>query len=240
MSAEKIDIIIDGVEVEAKPEQTIIQAAAAAGIYIPHLCYHEDLPPGGHCRVCTVKVNGKPMSSCTTPAGQGMVIENNTEEINTERRHIIEMLFVEGNHVCPFCEKSGNCELQALAYRLGMIAPGYPYLFPKKELDGSHPDVYLDRNRCILCGRCVRASREMDGKYVFGFKDRGLGMRLAVDAEHNLAETDLKGSDRAADICPTGSLVVKRVGFEMPVGTRLYDRAPIGSEVEKRTCPSQK
>jgi [NiFe] hydrogenase diaphorase moiety small subunit len=234
MSADKVTIIIDGEEIQADPNHTIIQAAADAGIYIPHLCYHEDLPPGGHCRVCTVLVNGKAMSSCTTPVARGMVIENDTDELTLRRRRIIEMLFVEGNHICPGCEKSGNCELQALAYRLGMLVPGYPYLFPQKELDGSHPDVYIDRDRCILCGRCVRASREIDGKYVFGFEGRGIGKRLAVDAPDTLSDTDLTGTDRAADYCPTGCMVVKRVGWKMPVGTRKYDKKPIGSETEAK------
>ncbi|MCK5008112.1 MAG: (2Fe-2S)-binding protein, partial [Spirochaetales bacterium] len=168
--ADKVKIIIDGETVQAKAGQTILEAASDAGIYIPHLCYHKDLTPGGHCRVCTVTVNGKPINACTMIVGQGMVIENDTEELKGLRKNIIEMLFVEGNHICPACEKSGNCELQALAYRFQMMVPSYPYLFPKKELDGTHPNFYIDRNRCILCGRCVRSSREVDKKNVFGFE----------------------------------------------------------------------
>ena len=235
MSDDTVKIIIDGQAVEAKAGQTILEAAGAAGIYIPHLCYHKDLTPGGHCRVCTVKVNGKPINACTMVVGNGMVIENDTPELTDMRKSIIEMLFVEGNHICPACEKSGNCELQALAYRFQMMVPRYPYLFPKKELDGSHPDVYIDRNRCVLCGRCVRSSREIDKKNVFGFEDRGIHMALTVDARHNLSETDLVAADKAASYCPTGSLVVKRVGWEMPVGTRKYDKEPIGSDIEKRS-----
>ena len=144
MRDQTVTIIIDGIEVEAQQGQTILKAATEVGIYIPHLCFHEELTPGGHCRVCTVRVNGKPSNACTMEVGEGMVIENNTVELNEERRHIIEMLFVEGNHMCPYCEKSGNCELQALAYRLGMLVPSYPYLFPKKDVDGSHPGF---RNR---------------------------------------------------------------------------------------------
>ena len=235
MSDGKVKIIIDGKSVEAKAGQTILEAASAAGIYIPHLCYHEDLTPGGHCRICTVKVNGKPINACTMVVGDGMVIENDTAELNEMRKSIIEMLFVEGNHICPACEKSGNCELQALAYRFQMMAPRYPYLFPKKELDGSHPAVYIDRNRCVLCGRCVRSSQEIDKKYVFGFEGRGIHMRLAVDAPHDLSETDLSAADKAATYCPTGSLVIKRVGWKMPVGTRKFDKEPIGSDIEKRS-----
>ena len=228
-----INIVIDGKQVKAEPGQTIMEAADKAGIYIPRLCYHKDLIPGGHCRVCTVKVNGKPTNACSMPAADGMVIENDTEELKTARRSLIEMLFVEGNHFCPFCEKSGNCELQALAYRLGMIAPTYPYQFRNPKVDASHKDVFIDRNRCVLCGRCVRASRDSDGKGVFGFEDRGMDKKVAVDSPEGLSETALDAADRAADICPTGSIVVKRVGYSMPYGTRKFDKEPIGSEIEK-------
>jgi [NiFe] hydrogenase diaphorase moiety small subunit len=234
MSGETVKITIDGREVEARAGLTILKAASEAGIYIPHLCYHKDLLPGGHCRVCTVKVNGKPINACTMEVGRGMVIESDTAELNDLRKSIIEMLFVEGNHICPGCEKSGNCELQALAYRFGMMYPRYPYLFPSKPVDGSHPNVYIDRNRCILCGRCVRSSREIDKKNVFGFDGRGIGTRLAVDARHSLSETDLSAADKASSYCPTGSLVVKRVGWKIPVGKRLYDAKPIGSDIEGR------
>lgn len=231
---DKIIITIDGVEVEAKQGQTIMEAALAAGIYIPHLCYHSDLVPGGHCRVCTVEVNGKFASSCTMPVQDGMIIRNNAEDINRERRKIIEMLFVEGNHFCPFCEKSGDCELQALAYRLGMLTPMLPYLYKQVEVDASHPDVYIDRNRCVLCGRCVRASRDIDRKYVFGFENRGIKKRIALNSMDGLGETNLSKNDKASSICPTGSIVIKRVGYSKPFGTRLYDKEPIGSHIEKK------
>jgi len=234
MSGETVKVIIDGREVEAKAGLTILQAAGEAGIYIPHLCYHKELSPGGHCRVCTVKVNGKPINACTMVVANGMVIENDTAELTDLRKSIIEMLFVEGNHICPGCEKSGNCELQALAYRFGMMSPRYPYLFPAKQVDGSHASAYIDRNRCILCGRCVRSSREIDHKYVFGFEDRGIHMRLAVDSRGTLSETDLAAADKAATYCPTGSLMTKRVGWKVPVGQRKYDKEPIGSEITRR------
>ncbi len=234
MSGETVKITIDGRQVEARAGLTILEAATEARIYVPHLCYHKDLLPGGHCRVCTVKVNGKPINACTMVVGGGMVIENDTAEMNDLRKSIIEMLFVEGNHICPGCEKSGNCELQALAYRFGMMAPRYPYLFPSKPVDGSHPNAYIDRNRCVLCGRCVRSSRQVDKKNVFGFEGRGIHKRLAVDARHSLSETDLAAADKAASYCPTGSLVVKRVGWKIPVGKRKYDHEPIGSDIEGR------
>jgi [NiFe] hydrogenase diaphorase moiety small subunit len=232
--SDEITIYIDGKEVKARPDQTVMQAADEAGIYIPRLCYHQDLAPAGHCRVCTVKINGKPTNACSNPVAEGMVIENDTPELNEERRHIIEMLFVEGNHFCPFCEASGDCELQALGYRLGMLTPTYPYMWPDKEVDASHPDVYIDRNRCVLCGRCVRASRDLDGKSVFGFEYRGAGKRITVNARGPLSDTQMSAADKAASICPTGSLVIKRIGYAKPFGTRKYDKEPIGSDIEKK------
>lgn len=234
MNADKVMMTIDGVEVQAKADQTIMQAADDAGIYIPRLCYHKDLPPGGHCRVCTVKVNGRPVNACTYPVNEGLIIENDTPELNLLRRNIVEMMFVEGNHYCPSCEASGKCELQALAYRLGLLAPQYAYLNVQRELDASHPDVYLDRNRCVLCGRCVRASIYLDKKGAFGFEGRGANKRITVNAVDGLGETNLASSDKAARICPTGCLVVKREAYLNPVGTRTFDHTLIGADIERK------
>jgi len=231
--SDKITLTIDDVEVQGSPGQTILQAADAAGIYIPRLCSKEGLEPFGSCRVCTVLVNGRPQAACTQPIAEGMVVENDTDRLRAIRRSIIEMLFVEGNHYCMFCEKSGNCELQAMGYRLEMLAPKYPYQFPKRDVDASHPDIWIDRNRCILCARCVRASRDVDGKGVFDFVGRGPHKRIAVNAEADLAGTDAAAADKALEACPVGALMVKRVGYKVPIGQRKYDRRPIGSEIER-------
>jgi [NiFe] hydrogenase diaphorase moiety small subunit len=228
-----ISFTIDGKELECAPGQTILEAAEAQGIYIPRLCHREGLTPHGSCRVCTVIANGKPMAACTTPVTPGMVVENDAEEVFAMRKSLIEMLFVEGNHFCMYCEKSGNCELQALAYRFGIAAPRYPYLFPQREIDFSHPDVFIDHNRCVLCARCIRTAREVDGKEVLGFVGRGPHKKLAVNAEHNLGETKIKITDKAVDACPVGALMPKRVGYKVPVGQRKYDHEPIGSHIEK-------
>ncbi len=232
--SDKISFTIDGVEIAATKGQTIMQAADEAGMYIPRLCWHKDLSPGGRCRVCTVQVDGRPQSACTHPAGEGMVVLSETAEIIDQRKAIVEMLFVEGNHYCMFCEKSGNCELQAMAYRFGIAAPRYPYMFPERKIDASHPDVLIDHNRCIRCGRCVRASRDLDGKNIFQFVNRGYEMELAINAEADLAKTDLAGVDKAVDICPVGAILRKRVGYAVPVGKRLYDHTPIGSDIEAK------
>ena len=224
---------IDGREIEATPGQTIMEAADAAGIYIPRLCAHPDLKPIGSCRVCTVIIDGRPQAACVKPVAEGMVVENETPELLEHRRNIIDMMFVEGNHFCMFCERSGNCELQAMAYRFGITAPQYPFHFPPKDVDASHPNVMLDHNRCIMCARCVRASQELDGKNVFQSIGRGFGRKIGVNGEKALADTDMSVDDRAADVCPVGCIIKKRTAFETPIGKRLYDHQPIGSDIEE-------
>jgi ferredoxin len=158
----------------------------------------------------------------------GAVVENDTEELREFRRDVIDMLFVEGNHYCMFCEKSGLCELQALAYRFGITAPKYPLLNPKRDIDMSHPDVYLDHNRCILCGRCVRVSQDLDHKNVFQFVNRGHEKRLQVNGEA-LAATDLRVTDAVVASCPVGALMKKRVGYAGP-----GRRAPVRRAAHRR------
>lgn len=238
--SDAITFTIDGIEVRGQQGQTILQAADGVGIYIPRLCWAKDLVPGGHCRMCTVLVNGRPQSACTHPIGPRMTVQHDTEELRQWRKSLVEMLFVEGNHFCMFCEKSGNCELQAMGYRLGVTTPKYPFLFPQRSLDGSHADVFIDHNRCILCGRCVRASRDVDGKNVFQFVGRGQHTRVAVNSEANLAGTNMSAADAAAKLCPVGSILVKRVGYAVPIGRRLYDQKPIGSEIEARRATADK
>ena len=233
--ADTFTFIIDGTEITAQKGQTILAAADEAGIYIPRLCNMDGLEPFGACRVCTVLVNGRPQAACTQPAQPGIVVENDTEELLDMRKQLIEMLFVEGNHYCMSCEKSGNCELQALAYRFGIASPRFPYMFPEREIDASHPEVLVDRNRCVLCGRCVRASRDVDGKNVFQFTGRGAAKKISVNATSRLADTALKSADKAVDACPVGSILKKEVGFAVPIGERLYDHKPIGSEIESKS-----
>ena len=159
--------MLDGEDVPFEPGDTVLQAATRAGRYIPHLCWHPDFPPHGSCRLCSVKVNGRAGAACTLPASAGLEVESNTAELNAHRKTLLQMLFVEGNHFCPSCEKSGNCLLQATAYEMGMDGPHFEEFYPDRPVDASHPDMLLDLNRCILCELCVRASRDVDGKNVF-------------------------------------------------------------------------
>jgi [NiFe] hydrogenase diaphorase moiety small subunit len=122
-----------------------------------------------------------------------------------------------------------------LAYRFGITAPKYPYLFPEKSVDATHPDIFIDKNRCIACGRCVRASRDVDGKTVFEFVKRGPERSIGINADAKLKDTNLDVTDKAVDSCPVGAILKKRVGFEVPVGERKYDHKPIGSDIEAKT-----
>ncbi len=221
---------IDGVKCMAREGTSIIDAARQNDIYIPSLCNLEGVPPKGACRTCSVKVNGKLMTACTTKISPGMDIENNTTELNDLRKSIIEMLFVEGNHLCPSCEKSGDCELQALGYRYTMTVPRYPYFFPKRNIDASHPRIVKDHNRCILCKRCVRAVKDEKGRSIFAFMDRGFETRIYLDPDLAGQLTE-ELARKAADVCPVGAILLRGEGFKIPIGQRKYDKEPIGSEV---------
>lgn len=192
------------------------------------------LSPFGSCRVCTVLVDGRICSACTTLCMANSVVENDTDELNEHRRNLVEMLFSEGNHFCMSCEKSGMCELQALGYRLGITASRHAYFWPTRELDASHSDIILDHNRCIQCGRCVQASKDLDGKNVFQFINRGLERGIGINAKARLKDTSLDISDKAVDVCPVGAILKKRTGFKMAVGTRPYDKHPIGHKIEEK------
>ncbi len=222
---------LDGQEVPYTAGQTVLQAALAAGRYIPHLCYHPEFKPHGSCKVCTVKVRGRTASACTMPAENGMQVESNIEELNALRRTLVQMLFVEGNHFCPSCEASGNCQLQATAYELQMMTPRFNQLFPDRPLDGSHPDILLDFNRCILCELCVRASSEVDGKNVFALAGRGITKHLIVNAESGLLkDTGMTLEDKAMQVCPVGVILKKRAGYPVPIGQRRYDASPVSAQ----------
>ncbi len=173
-------------------------------------------------------------------ATPGLDVESDTEELNAQRKTLLQMLFVEGNHFCPSCEKSGNCLLQATAYQMGMEGPHFEEFYPDRPVDASHPDILLDFNRCILCELCVRASRDVDGKNVFAIGGHGIGTRLLVNSDSGrLGDTDMALADRAASICPVGVILPKRRGFVIPIGERRFDAAPVSEQAEGRHDPAR-
>ena len=221
---------IDGVAVPFAEGDTLMSAAAAAGVHVPHLCWHPRLGHSGACRVCTVRVDGRQAAACTTRAAEGLVVENRSPDLDERRRLLVQMLFVEGNHFCPGCEKSGDCLLQAQAVELGMTGPGFEEFHPQRPVDASHPDVWLDLNRCILCKLCVRASHEIDGKGVFAIGGYGVGTHLLVDSPSGrLGDSALDAGDFAAQVCPVGAILPKRRGFAVPLGSRRFDVGSVAS-----------
>ena len=228
---QKIPFEIDGKACYARPGQSVIDAARENGVYIPSLCHVEGIKPAGSCRICNIKVNGRNMTACTTPVAEGMIVENDILELNELRKVIIEVLFVSGNHFCPSCEKSGNCELQALAYRFQMMVPRFPYEFPNRGVEAGSEYIFHDRNRCVMCKRCIRSITK-DGKAVFAFNRRGgehLHVCMDVELASKLTEEE---AQEAMEICPVGAIIRKEQGFRVPIGERKYDKAPIGSEIE--------
>lgn len=228
--ADIIKFKIDGKECTAEDGTLLIDAAKQNEVYIPSLCHIEGYKPAGSCRLCHIKINGRIKTACTTPVWEGMEVENNTKELNQSRKAIIELFFIEGNHLCPVCEKSGNCELQALAYRYQILAPRFPYLEPVKDVEATHPKLFKDHNRCILCKRCIRVIRDDSGKSIFGFKRRGHKTIINIDTKLSEKIND-ELAQKAMDVCPVGALLKKEKGYQTPIGKRKYDNAPIGTNI---------
>jgi [NiFe] hydrogenase diaphorase moiety small subunit len=219
---------LDGKTISFNDGDTIMDAALRAGEYIPHLCHNPEFTPHGSCRVCIVDVDGRQVSACTQPAMADSEVESASDNIMRQRRELLQMLFVEGNHICPACEKSGACQLQAVAYYTNMLSPHFTHFFPRRTVDASHPDTAIDFDRCILCELCVRASRDVDHKNVFAIDGRGINSHLVVNSPTGkLGDSSFAASDKAAHVCPVGAILPKHTGYDKPIGDRLYDRQPI-------------
>ncbi len=223
---------LDGVECMGYKDQYITNAAAENGFYIPTLCNIPGVKPRGACRICNVRVNGKLMTACTTPLANGMVIECQTEELKDLRKAIIELMLTEGNHFCPSCEKSGNCELQALAYRFNITVPRFKYQFPERDIEASHPKLIKDHNRCILCKRCIRVIKDEQGRNIFAFGKRGNRITINIDTELANDISD-ENARMAYEICPVGAILLRENAFREPIGKRKFDHVPIGIEMER-------
>jgi len=219
---------LDGKDIPFEEGETVMDAALRAGEYIPHLCHNPEFKPHGSCRICIVDVNGRHETSCTLPASRNMDVDNSSEAIMAKRQTLLQMLFVEGNHTCPACEKSGACQLQAVAYYTGMLSPHFTHFFPKRSIDATHPDIVFYQNRCILCGLCERASRDVDKKSVFSISGRGIDSKLVFNSpDGSLGGSELSDTDKAVSVCPVGAILPKHLGYETPIGERLYDTKPI-------------
>lgn len=227
----KITLTINGKECITEQGKMVLEAARENEIYIPTLCHYSGIKPQGSCRICTCQIDGKKMTACTTPATRGMVVTTSTPELEEIRIAILELLFTEGNHFCPSCERSGNCELQALAYRYKMMVPQFPFLFPNRDVDAEHPKLIIDHNRCILCKRCIRRKKEPENPTWFVFENRGNKVKINFDKEYTV-DMDDEMAQKAMDTCPVGAIIHKEKGYDVPIGRRKYDHNPIGSDIE--------
>jgi NADH-quinone oxidoreductase subunit G len=214
-----VTLTIDGKPVTVEKGKTVLQAAIESGISVPYYCYHPGIGVDGSCRVCIVKVEKMPklQTSCSTACTDGMVVSTRTPEVEAARAGVFEFLLVNHPLDCPVCDKGGECPLQDFSYTFG---PDQSRMeFPRRIFDGDGvkadvdfgPTLMLNRNRCILCTRCVRFMREIDGDAQINIIDRGYGSEIATFQEegvHSLISGNLM------DVCPVGAITTRDYRFK--------------------------
>ncbi len=214
-----VTLTIDGRQVTAEKGKTVLQAAIESGIRIPYYCYHPGLGIDGSCRVCIVKVEKMPklQTSCSTTVAEGMVVSTQTPDVVEARASVFEFLLINHPLDCPVCDKGGECPLQDFSYSFG---PNESRMeFPRRVFDGEGvradvdfgPTLMLNRNRCILCTRCVRFMKEVDTDAQITIADRGYGSEIATFQEegvHSLLSGNLM------DVCPVGAITTRDYRFK--------------------------
>jgi len=213
---EEIKLTIDGKEVTGEKGDTILKVCEENGIYVPTLCHHERLPDVGACRMCIVEIKDvkdlKP--ACVTPAEDGMVVTTDNEEIHAVRKMNLEFLLAEHPNDCMTCGSYGQCELQELVYKFGIEKPLFEKSSFDHEIDRSSPVIIIDRNKCILCGRCVRACNEVQVNNILDFRDRGYDRKVIAGFDSPLAESLCYSCGECVSVCPVGALTEKMPRFK--------------------------
>ncbi len=212
-----VSLTINGRRVYAEEGTTIYQAAEKTGIFIPTLCYHPRLRPLGHCRVCLVEVEGigKPVTSCNTPVAEGMSVLTDTPDVIEARREILSLLLsTHPLEECLTCEKGGSCQLQEGSYKTGIIAEREFYPVGKDVQVDEEEDHYIlrDPDKCILCGRCISACREIAHRFVFRLEENGVCSRVEIGQDETKATLEDAGCISCGicvEVCPVGALVEK-------------------------------
>lgn len=226
----KINITIDGKKIKTDSGRNLVEVAKENDIFIPSLCYYEHIdPPMGTCRVCTCNVNGVPGPACMEKVKDGMEIEVHTDSLKNTRKAIVEMMFSEGNHFCPSCEKSGDCELQHMGYEMGVYKTRFPHLFKDRLIDFNPKRIVIEHNRCVKCKRCVEEVFTDDQKQVFGFTNRGNETLVSIDYEQE-AKLSQEQAINAMKICPTGAILVRGQSYAKPFGERRFDLKSVQHE----------
>lgn len=213
----KIKLTIDGVEIATEQEVSVLEAARGAGVYIPNLCADPDLEPYGACRLCLVEIEGMEglPTSCTTPVAEGMVVRTDTERINKVRRHVVELLLSDHPADCLLCAKNRRCELQKVAAYLGVHQPRYKRLEREPLFDPSNPFFSRDSEKCILCGKCVRVCKEVQGLGALEISHDGRFSKVVtVDGDRPIVESTCESCGQCVTKCPTGALLPKK--YEWP------------------------
>jgi NADH-quinone oxidoreductase subunit G len=216
---ETVTLTIDGRQVTVEKGKTVLQAAIESGISVPYYCYHPGIGVDGSCRVCIVKIEKMPklQTSCSTVCTDGMVVSTRSEDVVAARAGVFEFLLVNHPLDCPVCDKGGECPLQDFSYTFG---PDQSRMeFPRRVFDGEGvrgdvdfgPTLMLNRQRCILCTRCVRFMRDVEGDAQINIIDRGYGSEIATFEEqgvHSLISGNLM------DVCPVGAITTRDYRFK--------------------------
>jgi len=212
--SELITLTIDGVEVKAAPGTSILRAALANNIYIPHLCDHVDLTSVGICRVCLVEIEGRrPTVSCMTPVEEGMVVRTSSEELDQIRKVNLELLVLHHDYDCQNCAMNSKCQLQELTRYIDIDeerinAMRQPEL--DMPLDDSNIYYLRDLNKCVLCGICVRTCEEIQGDECIDFTFRGIETKIGVLGDKPIAESTCVTCGECVSRCPVGALVPRQ------------------------------
>ncbi|GAB4412964.1 MAG: hypothetical protein OHK0039_19360 [Bacteroidia bacterium] len=228
-----ITFYIDDRPIAAQAGRNLVDVAREQGLFIPTLRYHpQHGQPLGTCRVCNCLLDGRLGVACTTRVYEGLHVAFDTPALTDLRRAMLEMMFAEGNHFCPSCEKSGQCDLHHMGYELGIAHARFPHLFQDRLIDYGPRRMVLEHNRCIKCRRCVEEIRTDEGRQVFSYLRRGNDTRVGIDyaEEARLSEAQAEAAVRC---CPTGAIMLRGKSQSRPFGDRPYDRA--GQKVEIHT-----
>jgi bidirectional [NiFe] hydrogenase diaphorase subunit len=207
-----VPVTLDGEDVMAFEGETVLELARRVGVHIPTLCYLDGLSVYGGCRLCMVQTAGdhrlKP--ACATEVSADLEVTTDNRDLREHRRRIVELLFAEGNHICAFCVSSGACELQDLATEHHVDHIHYELDYPREAVDASHPKYVLDRERCVLCTRCVRVCDEVEGAHVWDVAMRGNEARIVAGMDIPWGESaSCTWCGKCVVVCPTGALSFK-------------------------------